>query len=87
MAFFAYDLDDYNDWRGFYYDYEDMTPGPVMQSSQQVVEWIGSLAEDVDFAEIDAFYNEFMSACDGHATQRIVDAVMGCHLGDERTNG
>ena len=76
MAFFAYDLDDYNDWRGFYYDYEDMTPGPVMQSSQQVAEWVGGLTEDVDLAEIDAFYHEFMSACDGNATVRILDTAL-----------
>ena len=86
MAFFAYDLDDYNDWRGFYYDYDHMTPGPVMQTSKQVAEWVEGLAEGFDPTQVDAFYREFMRSCDGHATQRIVDAVVGPNLGDERTN-
>jgi len=28
MIFFAYDLDEYFDWRGFYYNYDELTPGP-----------------------------------------------------------
>lgn len=31
MIFFAYDLDDYFDWRGFYYNYDELTPGPVVK--------------------------------------------------------
>ena len=35
LIFFAFDKDEYDDWRGFYYDYEDMTPGPVFVDNER----------------------------------------------------
>ena len=35
MLFFAYDLDEYFDWRGFYYDYNELTPGPVCKTNER----------------------------------------------------
>jgi CDP-ribitol ribitolphosphotransferase len=77
MAFFAYDKADYDDWRGFYYDYDEMTPGPVVTTTEELADWIEHLDESYDLSEVDAFREKFMSACDGHATQRIADAVTG----------
>ena len=77
MAFFAYDLDDYNDWRGFYYDYDDMTPGPVLRSTEELAAYLDGLAAGFDSAQVDAFRAKFMSACDGRATERICNEVMG----------
>lgn len=76
MAFFAYDKDDYDDWRGFYYDYDELTPGPVFTTTEEIATWTGSLAQGFDPTEVDAFRNRFMSSCDGQATQRIVDTVL-----------
>ena len=73
MAFFAYDLDDYNDWRGFYYDYDQMTPGPVVRTTAELADYLAN-AGTFDRAQVDAFRDKFMSACDGHATERI------CHF-------
>ena len=81
MAFFAYDLDDYNDWRGFYYDYGEMTPGPVVRTNEELIAYIQSLADGFDAAEVRAFRQKFMSACDGHATQRICEAVIDTAAG------
>ena len=77
MLFFAYDKDDYDDWRGFYYDYEEMTPGPVVKTTEEVVDYIANLEERYDPAVVRAFREKFMSACDGHATERICEFVMG----------
>ena len=77
MIFFAYDLDDYNDWRGFYYDYGDMTPGPVVRTSAELADYLGNLDARFDAAEVAAFRKKFMSACDGHATERICQLVVG----------
>ena len=76
MAFFAYDIADYDDWRGFYYDYDELTPGPVFMSTEEIAHWVVSLSPDFDSSEIDAFRQRFMGACDGNATERILDAVM-----------
>ena len=77
MAFFAFDRADYDDWRGFYYDYDEMTPGPVFTTTEELVDWIEHLDERFDRGEVEAFRKKFMGACDGHATTRIVDAILG----------
>ena len=75
MAFFAYDLDDYCDWRGFYYPYDELTPGPVFRDNESLIDWVKHVDERFDSAEVDAFRSKFMSACDGNATERIVLSV------------
>ena len=71
MVFFAYDKSDYDDWRGFYYDYDELTPGPVLTTTEQIVDYLVHIDERFDAAEVAAFRDKFMGACDGHATERI----------------
>ena len=75
LIFFAYDLEDYGDWRGFYYDYEELTPGPVVRTTEEVISYIRETEKNFDPEEIRAFRNKFMSACDGHATDRLIELV------------
>ncbi len=77
MIFFAYDIEDYNDWRGFYYNFDELTPGPVFTKTEEVIDYISNISERFDQSEVHAFREKFMSACDGHATDRIMDLVHG----------
>ena len=77
MLFLAHDLADYFDWRGFYYDYYDLTPGPVVTDTEQVIDFVLHLDERFDPQQVTDFREKFMSACDGHATERIVQTVLG----------
>lgn len=77
MLFFAYDLADYDDWRGFYYDFEEMTPGPIVADTEALIEHIKQATASFDPTEVTAFRDKFMSACDGHATERICEYVIG----------
>ena len=77
MLFFAYDLENYDDWRGFYYHYDEMTPGPVCKTNEEMVEWIRDLDHNFDREQVRAFKEKFMSACDGHATRRILEKTFG----------
>lgn len=77
MIFFAYDLDDYFDWRGFYYKYDEFVPGPICESGYQVVDYIKNIDSRFDVEKVRAFKNKFMSACDGHATERILKLAIG----------
>lgn len=77
MAFFAYDLDDYDDWRGFYYSYDEFTPGPVVSTSEEVVDYLAHVDERFDKAQVMTFRRKFMSACDGHATERVMAWMEG----------
>ncbi len=76
MLFFAYDLKEYYDWRGFYYPYEEMTPGPVCKTNEEMIEYIRHIDENFDRAQVETFRDRFMSACDGHATDRIIADVV-----------
>lgn len=75
MIFYAPDLKEYFDERGFYYDYEKLTPGPVFDDQSEMIDYIGALWERFDRQRVKDFKNLFMSACDGHATERILDYI------------
>ncbi|MDD5952156.1 MAG: CDP-glycerol glycerophosphotransferase family protein [Oscillospiraceae bacterium] len=79
MLFYAYDLDDYFDWRGFYYDYESLTPGPVVNTMEALIDQLHHV-EDLDLTPVKAFREKFMSACDGHASERILRLAFGDRL-------
>lgn len=77
MLFLAHDLDNYFDWRGFYYDYKDFVPGPIVTNTDEVIDYIKNIDVKFDKEKVTAFKNKFMSSCDGHATDRIMDLVFG----------
>ncbi len=72
MIFYAYDYDDYCDWRGFYYDYSEFTPGPIVKTQEELMEAIRASDDHFDPALVKAFKKKFMESCDGHATERIM---------------
>ena len=76
MIFFAYDLDEYTDWRGFYYNYEELTPGPVVKTTEEIIAYIKSIEKNFDKQKIIDFKQKFMSACDGKSTERLIDFVI-----------
>lgn len=77
MIFFSYDLSEYFDWRGFYYNYDELTPGPIFSTNMEMIDYIQNIDTRFDRQRVVDFRNKFMSACDGHATDRIMDMVFG----------
>lgn len=75
LIFFAYDLDEYFDWRGFYYDYFELAPGLIAKTNFEMIDYIKHIDERFDKKAIQDFRYKFMRSCDGHATQRIIDTV------------
>ncbi len=80
MVFFAYDIDDYNDWRGFYYSYDELTPGPVVTTTEQIIDYIQHLGKCFNRKEVKDFKERFMRSCDGHSTERILRETFGDDL-------
>ena len=72
IIFFAYDLESYDEVRGFYYDYEELTPGPVLKTTKEVIAQIENI-DKYDLAKVAKFKERFMSSCDGNATKRLLD--------------
>lgn len=75
MIFFAYDKAEYDDWRGFYYNYNEMTPGPICTENEEMIDYIKHLDERFDKQEMVDFKYKFMRSCDGHATDRLMELV------------
>lgn len=80
LIFYAYDLKDYYDWRGFYYDYYEMTPGPVCQTMDELTRALAQPGYGYDAEKMKAFREKFMSSCDGHSTERIEKFAFGKSL-------
>jgi len=80
MLFFTYDLEQYRDHlRGFYFDFEAAAPGPLLASSEQVVDALA----DIDSvtatyaAPLAAFTARFCPLDDGKASARACDLIFG----------
>lgn len=76
MIFFAFDMEQYLDERGFYYPVSDMMPGPVCRTTQEVIRVLQKKDADFDLARVRAFKYRFMSGCDGHATARLLKLML-----------
>jgi CDP-glycerol glycerophosphotransferase len=79
ILFFTYDLENYRDnLRGFYFDLENEGPGPVLQTTAEVVEALGDLdrVKTEYRARYDRFREIYCHAEDGRATARLVDRLL-----------
>ena len=76
MLFFAFDLEEYYDERGFYYPYEEFVPGPVVRTMEELMAAMEEI-EQFDENRMKNFRDAYMSGCDGHATERIVSEIFG----------
>ena len=84
MIFYPYDLGDYLNRRGFYYDYSEMTPGPIFFETAGIIDYLVHLDERFDVQAIRDFRQRFMRSCDGHATERILQEIFGDELSRHR---
>lgn len=78
LLFYTYDLDKYRDvLRGFYIDMETELPGPLVFSSEEVVDKIKNIDQlNADYQEkYQQFYQRFCSWEDGNASKRVVEEV------------
>jgi CDP-glycerol glycerophosphotransferase len=80
IVFYAYDLVSYrDDIRGFYLDYENDLPGPVVTTEDGLFDALLSLDQiKKEYGgRYDAFVERFAPMDDGHAAERVVDEVFG----------
>jgi CDP-ribitol ribitolphosphotransferase len=75
LLFYVFDLEEYIDDRGLYYDFNEVTPGPLCKTNDEMIDYIKNLDVRFDKQEILDFKQKFMCSCDGHATERILDYV------------
>ena len=75
MIFYAFDLDQFYDYRGFNYPYDySFLPGPIVKTNEELINAIKQ--GKADPTVISDFRERFMGACDGRSTERIADYIM-----------
>jgi len=80
ILLFTYDLERYRDqMRGFYFDFEREAPGPLLRTSAEVIGALGELdaVEARHRPAYESFRERFCGLEDGHASERVLDAVLG----------
>ncbi|MDQ0990890.1 bifunctional glycosyltransferase/CDP-glycerol:glycerophosphate glycerophosphotransferase [Streptomyces sp. V3I7] len=79
MLFFTYDLEHYRDTlRGFYFDFEQDSPGPLVFTSKELVDAIRDIdAVSAEYQDrFDRFHHLFCDLDDGNASARVVDRML-----------
>ncbi|MFH7818890.1 CDP-glycerol glycerophosphotransferase family protein [Neobacillus thermocopriae] len=79
IIFFTYDLEIYRDkLRGFYFDFEQKAPGPLVKTTKEVIHEIKQLSgkEFTPTPEYMMFYEQFCSLEQGVSTARVVKGAI-----------
>lgn len=79
ILFYTYDFDKYKkQLRGFYIDMNTEVPGPLLYTSEQVVQAIEDIDEITEeYKErYDQFYDRFCCYDDGHASEHVAEAML-----------
>ncbi|MBY0184879.1 CDP-glycerol glycerophosphotransferase family protein [Bacillus altitudinis] len=78
MLFYVPDIETYRDkLRGFYFDFEQEAPGPLVKETASVIEWIRE-TEQPTFtlpASFAPFYEKFCYLESGESSKRVVEVV------------
>ncbi len=80
MFFYMYDLEKYRDvLRGFYIDIEEELPGPILLTTQELIDSIKNIDKLLPQYQkkYDAFYEKFCSWEDGQASRKVANEVFG----------
>ena len=74
-VFFTYDLDEYlANERGFYYDFKTTVPGPIVYTSDELINSIEY--NEFDKSKISQFVKTQFDEIDGHSSERIVNFLL-----------
>lgn len=78
MIFYTYDLDNYRDkLRGFYFDFEENAPGPLVKTTDRLIEEIKN--PDTGTFDTRRFRERFCYLEDGKASERVMEDLV-CHI-------
>ncbi|WZY00276.1 CDP-glycerol:glycerophosphate glycerophosphotransferase [Bacillus sp. FSL W7-1360] len=78
IVFYTYDLDKYrDDLRGFYIDFAVEAPGPLLETSEQVMDALENIESvSAEFEQKrDDFYNQYCHLDNGQASRHVVERV------------
>ncbi|MEC2160909.1 CDP-glycerol glycerophosphotransferase family protein [Virgibacillus halodenitrificans] len=71
MIFYAYDLEEYEQQRGFWEDYETLVPGPIAKNTNEIIQLIRT--NSFHLPKIRHFAKEWNTYSHGHSSKNIID--------------
>ncbi|TCI46132.1 glycosyltransferase [Exiguobacterium sp. SH3S2] len=78
IIFFAYDLEKYaSTLRGFYFNFEEIVPGPLYTNTNEIVDYIKNIdtLEKTYENRIELFNQTFCHLDNGEAAEKVIDTV------------
>ena len=76
VILYAPDHEEYGRLRGFYTPYEAL-PGRIVTDPARLSAAVAEAYERFDATRIEEYIGEYLEACDGHATERILGYISG----------
>ena len=74
MLFFMPDRAEYMKRRGLYLDLEEL-PGPIVTDGSLLMDAIYNVEHTFNYQKLNCFREKYLSACDGHSTDRIASLL------------
>ncbi len=74
MLFYAPDLDEYYDSRGFYFDYRNFVPGPIAETKEDILEQLENI--NAYSSTVAEFREKFNPYFDGKNSRRILEKIL-----------
>jgi len=74
LIFYTPDFEEYKEKRDFYYEFEEYIYGKQINDTEELFKNLKY--NDVDNEKIKKFKKKFLQACDGNATQRVVQKLI-----------
>lgn len=78
IIMYAPDKDDYIEERDFYYDYDSFVPGPIVTTTQELIDSMD--LDSFDLSKVKAFKYKFFDDHDGKSSKRFVDTFIKSKL-------
>lgn len=78
QIFYAYDLEDYTNTQGLYFDYKDIVPGDIPTNTDELIESIKTLPKYYEKygSKLEEFRNKYIEAEKGDATKQVIDFML-----------
>src|SRR5699024_10984504 len=77
MVFFAYDIDEYADARGFWDNYDKLVPGPIVENTDDLIDILKTGKYDIE--QLEPFSNGWTQHSDGNSSERWTKAIYTGH--------
>ncbi|AIC99870.1 Teichoic acid poly(glycerol phosphate) polymerase [Bacillus subtilis] len=78
ILFYVPDIEFYRDkLRGFYYDFEKCAPGPLLKTTEKVIEAIHKTKHYKQDENLTSFYDQFCYLEKGDSSKKVVEEILG----------